>query len=541
MANHLDFNPAAPTRARPHGAAPWTLVTWGLVALTLAAGIAAWWVGIVSRNYDYDEVQRAHSVWLASQGLRPYSEFFEVHPPYFVLLAPIVRTWTDPCDLLRALRLFSLAGNLAFLGALVALGWRCAETRSHWAWLGVACVGFHPRVLDYLVEFRIDGWGYALVAWSLFGCLGRLDKPTYLTIFGVLSGTATLLFCPKVALLPPLIVLCEVLRSRPGLHRGVRRAAAYVIGLAIAGVLFVLFLLASGIPLDGTYLLLFRYHTLSNAHSAYHHGLMRQIATAPFLLVPILLGLVAWVVDTRRRCSLGDAYLPAVGVWLLIQALLVSYPYKQYYAPWFLFGSAFAIVLGNRLETLWRPLGGVAAVAACLGTLLACVGIAQLWMRYNPGRAECAAIRVMNILAGIRDSVVAPPPHHPILRLDAFFLWFNTSDPQGYDSERILAELGPYRREVSPEAYRAALASSPPAFVVLRAGPVHAAYPAGQRRALEDLLTRHAYHFVQFHSLLVALRPDRYAQLQHHGLFEDAPDTDHLKVRPSGAWPRDGP
>jgi hypothetical protein len=496
--------------------------SWGLLALTLAAGIAAWWVGIVTRNYDYDEIQRAHSVWLASQGLRPYTGFFEVHPPYFLLVAPIVRTWTDPCDLLVALRLFSMMGNLAFLGALVALGRRCSDTRPRWGWLGVAFVAFYPRVLDYLVEFRIDGWGYALAAWSVFGFVRRHYRAASFMIFGVLSGVATLILCPKVALLPPLVVLCEVLRSRPGLSRGFGCVAAFATGLGIAGLLFVLFLQAYGVSLEATYLLLFRYHTLSNAHSAYHNGLLRQIAGTPLLLVPIILGAVAWVDDLRRH-SKGDAYLPAVGAWLLIQALLVSYPYKQYYAPWFLFGSAFTIVLGNRLDAYWRPFGGVAFVAACLGTLVACQGIAQLWMRYNPAKAECAAIRVMNALTGIRDRVVAPPPHHPILRHDSFFLWFNTSDPQGYDSERILEELGPYRRKVAPEAYRLALESDPPAFVVLTTGPTDAAYPAGQWQVLGSFLPRRGYRVVQFQGLRLALRPDLYAMHRGEGLFADAP------------------
>jgi hypothetical protein len=522
MGNDRDPRPAAPDLAGRR-ATPWALISWGLLGLTLAAGSAAWWVGIVTRNYDYDEVQRAHSVWLASEGLRPYSEFFEVHPPYFHLLAPIVRTWTDPCDLLLALRLFSMAGNLAFLGGLVALGWSYAEAAKRWAWLGVAYMAFHPPVLDYLLEFRIDGWGYALAVWSLFGFIRRPHKAASFAIFGVLSGVATLLFCPKVALLPPLVVLCEVLRSRPGLFRGVARAAAYLVGVGIAGVGFVEFLHASGIGLERTYFLLFRYHTLSNAHSAYHNGLLRQIAATPFLLAPITLGVAAWLVDTQRRRSIGDAYRPALGVWLLLQALLVSYPYKQYYAPWFLFGSAFTIVLGNLLDRLWRPLGGVAFVAACLVTLVACQGIARLWMRYNPAKAECAAIRVMNVLAAIGDTVVAPPPYHPIVRRDAFFLWFNTSDPQGYDSEQILAALGPYGSKVSPEAYRSALASHAPAFAFLSAGPVDATYPAGQWQALGDFLARRGYRVVQFQGLRLALRPDRYALLRGEGLFADAP------------------
>src|SRR5262249_20897980 len=152
--------------------------------------------------------------------------------------------------------------------------------------------------------------------------------------------------------------------------------------------------------------------------------------------------------------------------------------------------------------------------------LIGCQGIAQLWMRYNVARTECATIRIMNVLAGPRDRVVAPPPHHPILRRDAFFLWFNTSDPQGYDSEKILSALGPYRGQVSAEAYRSALASAPPAFVVLGTNHEDAAYPDGQRRALADFLPGRGYRVVKFHRLRLALRPDRYRALVGEGLFE---------------------
>jgi hypothetical protein len=172
---------------------------------------------------------------------------------------------------------------------------------------------------------------------------------------------------------------------------------------------------------------------------------------------------------------------------------------------------------------LWRPLGVVALVAACLGTLVACEEIALFWMRYNPAQTECAAIRVMNVLAGKGDRVVAPPPHHPIRRHDSFFLWCNTTDPLGYDSERILAELGPYRRAISPEAYRSELESHPPAFVVLSAGPTAAAYPEGQWRALRDFLPRSGYRLIQFLGLRLALRPDRHAALRGAGLFTDTP------------------
>ena len=127
----------------------------------------------------------------------------------------------------------------------------------------------------------------------------------------------------------------------------------------------------------------------------------------------------------------------------------------------------------------------------------------------------------MNVLAGHEDRVVAPPPDHPINRHDAFFLWFNTSDPSGYDSEQILDRLGPYRDVVSVERNRQALSAHPPAFVVLDAGPVAAPYPSGQWTALEEFLVARQYRAIRMRGLRLALRPDRYAALRNQHLFED--------------------
>jgi hypothetical protein len=514
-----DASGSSPARSR--GRSLLGFVEWGMLALVIAAGMVAWGVGIVHRDYDYDEVQRAHSVWLSSRGLRPYVEMFEVHPPYFVLLTPILRGRTDPCDVLRALRLFGAVGNLLFLGGLVALGWTSMTRGGRWAWLGLAYVAFHPKVLDYLVEFRIDGWGSALAAWSLVVFLRRPLARWRFATFGVLSGIATLFLCPKLAILPPLVVGFELVRVRPSARVAVRSCAAYGFGLGIAGLGFALYLAANRIALDRTYLLLFRYHTLSNAHSSYRNGLLRQIVGTPLLLAPIVLGAFAWVWDVVKRRSFADAYPPALGAWLVIQSLMVAYHYKQYYAPWFLFASAFVILLGRALDALWRPLGALAFVAACGITIVPALGIAQLWDRYSPARGHCALIRALNVLAGPEDRVVAPPPAHPIGRRDVFFLWFNTSDPEGYDSERILESLPPYRSLVSPEQNQAALQAHPPAFVILDSGPFAAPYPEGQWKALLEFLPRHGYRVVRLGGQRLALRPDRFARLRGGGLFEE--------------------
>jgi hypothetical protein len=492
-----------------------------ILILVIAAGALAWATGVAARQYDYDEVQRAHSIWLASQGLRPYTGFFEVHPPYFVLLTPVFWWSSDPCSVLLALRLVSAAGNIAFLCALVALCRGPAGVRDRWVWLGVALVALHPRILDFLVEFRVDGWGYALVTWSLFAFLRKPGVRWRYTAFGAGSGIATLLLCPKVALLPPLVVAMTLVRERPAPGAAVRAGAAYLAGLVLAGLGFALYLAANRIALDRTYLLLFRYHALSNAHSAFRNGLLRQVAATPLLLWPVVLGLLAWAWKAAKTRSLDDAYLPALALWLLAQALLVAYPYKQYYAPWFLYASAFVIVLGRTLDEVWRPLGTVAFVACAVTTLVAVLAIAALWDRYRPAAAECATIRALNALARPEDGVVAPAPHHPVVRRDVFFVWFNTSDPRGYDSERILAGLGPYREVVSPDASRAALEATPPAFVVLDEGPVAAPYPAVQWRALREFLIRRGYRVVRLGALRLALRPDRYHGLRSSGLFHD--------------------
>jgi len=68
-------------------------------------------------------VARTHSIWLSSQGLRPYRDFLEIHPPYFAILAPVLRLPAgDPGAWLLWLRVSGAVGNLLFLGGLAVLG-----------------------------------------------------------------------------------------------------------------------------------------------------------------------------------------------------------------------------------------------------------------------------------------------------------------------------------------------------------------------------------------------------------------------------------
>ena len=192
----------------------------------IAAGLVAWGIGIVHRGYDYDEVQRAHSVWLASRGLRPYVDMFEVHPPYFVLLTPILPVLARPLRRAPGPAPLRRGGEPRLPGGLVALGPGTAARAGRWAWLGVAFVAFHPRVLDFLVEFRIDGWGYALAAWSLVAASSAGPSARWrFATFGACRASRRSCSAPSWRSCPPLVVGFELLAGRRRWREAVRAGA----------------------------------------------------------------------------------------------------------------------------------------------------------------------------------------------------------------------------------------------------------------------------------------------------------------------------
>ena len=249
-----------------------------ILVATMITGIGAWAVGIQFQGYDYDEVRYAHSIWLTAQGLRPYHDFLDCHPPYFALLSPIFRIYpNDPSTALWTLRLLSAIGNLLFLGGLAALGARSLPSARHWAWIAVATVAFQPAILEYLVEFRIDGWGYALAVWSIYR-YRRLERGAYRGFeLMVLTGTASLLFCPKLALLPPLIIVFDAFLGWDSVRVGVRSGVACLLGATVAIALFALYLNWHGIGFSRTFQSVVRYNAISNSNMGVRYGLLRNI------------------------------------------------------------------------------------------------------------------------------------------------------------------------------------------------------------------------------------------------------------------------
>jgi hypothetical protein len=479
-----------------------------LASLVAVCGIA-WGVGILYRAYDYDEVLRAHHVWLVSRGLRPYQDFFEVHPPYFALLTPVMEGIADPYRGLLALRVVSLVGNLAFLAALVAIAVTSISSGRLWAMLGVALTASHQCILVFLSEFRIDGWAYALIAWGLYR-FRRAGSPWRYAELGLVTGVASLLFCLKFAMLAPLVVLSRGVIERQGPRRFLRNAGWYGLGSGLAVAIFGIFLAAwrpgsvtsyaDGLRVQSEYGAIYR--------SRFGFGLLKELAVWRTLAAMVIAGLIGWVMDQVVRRAPPRPYHLAMAVCLATMALVVPLPYKQYYAPWFLFATAFVAYLGPALDRLPGWIGTSAFVAACGVSASAVSAEATTWYRTDLAGYHRSMIGVLRQYSRPGDHVVAAAPFHPIDRADVFYLSMCFFDPQA-DADLFLDASPTLRGRVSPRGYREELEAHPPAFVVIAAEGWPRFYSARQIEVMGVFLRERSYRLRRIGLLRVAIRPDR--------------------------------
>ena len=479
-----------------------------LAALVVVSGVA-WGVAIVYRGYDYDEVLRAHEVWLVSQGLRPYQDFFEVHPPYFALLTPVMRGFADPYQALVALRVTSLVGNLAFLAALVAIAVSSIPSGRLWAALGVALMASHPCVMVFLAEFRIDGWAYALTVWSLYR-FRRAAGPLRYAEMGLVTGVASLLFCLKFAMLPPLVVLLKGVMERQAPRRFLRNVGSYVLGLGLSAVVFGIFLGAWRPESVRNYAIGLRLQSEYGAiyGSEVGLGLLKELMVWRSLAVLTVAGLIGWVADRVLRRAPPEPYHLALAAWLATMAVIVPLPYKQYYAPWFLFATAFVAYLGPPLSRLPGWVGTPAFVVACGVSGFAVSAEAKTWYRDDAAGYQRLMIGYMHRVSLPGDHVIAVAPNHPIDRLDVFYFTLSSFSLRA-DLDMLLDASPALRGRVSARRYRKELEAHPPAFVVVAVEGGPTPYSARQTRVIEAFVLERSYRVLKVGQLWLAIRPDR--------------------------------
>lgn len=460
----------------------------GLLTFALTVLLIATCLGIAFKRYNYDENQRAHSIWLASIGHRPYVDFFECHPPYFILLAPIARLFDErPYAYLTALRLFSSAGMLLFVAGMVRFGCRLGDVR--WT---TACLVFFlsvPAVHQFAIEFRIDAWAYAILIWAIL----LLSESTglvwhkYVTV-GCVTTLTCMLLCPKLLFFLVIFGFVHLLRLESSRRGKCVLVGALVVGVVLAVAGFALFLFSQGIRFERMWALLVRYHSISNHRSGYGFGLATSLGTMPVALLAVLAGVVAVGMDARNRRVWPVDLLIAVTVWLVVQAGVVSYPFKQYSAPWLLMGSLM-LMSAPRLRT---------SPAIRLPVFLLLMGIclwnyshnALTWVKQPHAWSHAATLQQLLDNVPPNVTVVASPPFHPMFRRDACFVWFTTVDPNGFDVDQILGELPGLSALATKQVYLEQLRESQPGLIVIDA-EAYIAYPSNLFQALRQYTQEH--------------------------------------------------
>lgn len=485
--------------------------------MVVIAGTVGWSIGIMSRYYDDDEVSWAHSIWLTSLGLRPYHDFFEVHPPFFwFLLAPISKLFGPQPHILTFYRFLSAVGLLFFVSGIVANVRLALPSYRLWALWGIALVTFYPSIMDFIVESRLDNWAHGLSLWSIWRFrVGRDGDRKYLE-FGFLSSIATLTSF-KLALLAPIIVFFESLRFCKGPRVLARAWRDYSVGVVLALAVGLLVLAIKEVDVFLALTSVVAYHLYFNYMATLGFGLLKSIVENYPPLIFIGAGILAWLGVHWSRREIPNYFEISLVAFLLLQALLVAPPYKQYYAPWFLLGSYFICYLGFVLYHLRYRCFLLVASCTCLISLYGIGWNIRHWRSSVTAGEQRYLIDVMNQITLPEDRVVAAAPFHPIFRRDVFFGWLATYDPGGFGSEYLAQNLTLLKPYFSEKRYRRELEQHSPALIYLSRDvvldPGHY-YPPIQYKVLLAFLRGRDYRIVFLRQGFFAIRPDRYERFR---------------------------
>ena len=493
-----------------------------LLAVPLAIALLAWGSGVYHVEFDYDEVMQAHTIWMITQGLVPFRDFFECHPPFvWYLYAPAFALLPDGPELLFGLRILSVLGNAAWFAALVSAA-RAARPALRAEWLALAAIlaASHPLVIYFGAQFRPDAWIWAAAFAALARAIRLRAGFRRAAELGA-AGSLCALALPKLALLFPAYAALDlarrqVSRSEPQAsedHRVgeplARDLAGYAVGIALGMAAAAAFLFAVGIDPLTAWDLSVVYHGYVAAH--YGTGtdgpLWFQVATAHASLAVVFATLLAWAAWLRRERAAPTTLELAVLATCAGQLLLVPFPYVQYTAPMFVLPAIFAPYCGAWAEAIAarRPHlpRAVLASACAIAAGLAVRPLAGSWGLRDA--ADFAGYqRLVAELAPPDARIAVAPPFHPVVRRDAFYGLVQTWMPSGLTTEETLRRLAlPYRERVGAAVYLRELEETRPAVVLFTDERV--LYSPEQRQAIAAYLTRHVRDYRRVGTITPAL------------------------------------
>lgn len=469
-------------------------LTWLLVIVV----VGAWGVGIARWPFDYDEIYHAHTTWLIWKGQVPYHDFFVSHPPFaWYLFAPLWSLFPEVPESLTLFRLCAALGVIAWL-IVMAENFRLEREFVSRSQMGIALVLVisAPSILNFALEFRPDAWCYALLFAAIL--VFRREWPRAMfprfALFAFLSSIAVL-SAPKCIMLMGFFTLF-VLGAGADKASMFRACLALAMGMGAALLTCWLFMRWGEMDPALAYTFGIRYQAAFRMNPGFRFGLVESLLAHAWLLGFAGAGLAAWGVVLKRHGLRPNAFELAILAFLLFHPFLFEWPYKQYYAPWFLTVAGFIPYLFALF-----PSGKTKMRLAMLGASLAALGLSvyslTLFARQNGSAAMLAYYHTLLEWSDRESKVVAWPPFHPLLRRDTFYGWSRTVDPSGYSTERVVQEIGApeYARNFEEQEYWRQLEDDPPT-LILAFVPGATSYEPIQAAVLGQFLRKHRSDYV---------------------------------------------
>jgi len=458
------------------------LIVWGMLA---------WGTGILNEGFDHDEFEHVHVAWLIAHGRRPFYDFFECHTPFlWYPLALLQRLVGDRYAILFVLRFLTALGHLAFFAGLAKnvslsldrLGVRRARPAdfARTFAVGLAAIAIHPAVLAYLLEFRLDAWPNALLLWATYRYrASSRDALRSSAEWGFLTAVA-IACSPKLLIFAAALITLDLFKPgrfvaptdgspvdpRLSWTLRIRGLIGLAAGGAAAFVLILLALFAARLDPRLVYRLSVGFHARLNEHAGFGHGLARSLWQNRVLFAVVVASAAACIAQLGRRLR-SHPFEMAIIVFLGVQMLLVSFPNKQYYAPWFLLGAGLVpyLELPFIRVTFLRSL--FIAAALVYGVFNARASYQQ---HAHQARAGTEIAQREKILALVPEdgSVVASMERNPLFRRDTLYHIVSNSAPSGYGTTRIMADMNlqPFSARFSTEFYRREMEERPPDLIM---------------------------------------------------------------------------
>lgn len=316
-------------------------------ALYLAA-VAAW---LPHRHWDPDEFQHAQFAWLIAQGLVPYRDFFEHHPPLWHLLAAPFAGRVDEASA-PSVFAFLVGGRVAsFLCSLglAAATWALAR-RFAPAGVALLAVGLLLGAAFFIakgMELRPDPLCALLLVLSALSLssAARAARPALWCFAAGLAFGAAVMASQKVVMAAPGLALGYLLLARPSL--GTARALALAMA-AMPGALLALLPMLAWFAAHGA-VAEFAHHTLlvnlgwprDGGTALYWH--LRLMAERDTVLVLLGLAGIAVVRGAAARFLLPVLLALAAG------GLALPVAQEQYILLALPFAAAWAAIAAHRI------------------------------------------------------------------------------------------------------------------------------------------------------------------------------------------------